>query len=178
MTPAVNFPLFHGTRGLGGGSWQGFDFCQRVRSLVAPSSRFSVTRGRPLAPSPLITAPPSVGPAFGVCQWQRVSPKHVRHPLLQLAAPPGRGREPGAETAPPAKMPEPQPPQRRRASPRSPRRQRAGAGIGWEQDAGAAAEPAVAGAGPRVSSGAVDEDDANNHPHLAATCLHVGQSTR
>ena len=107
---------------------------------MAPSSRFSVKRGCSLAPSPLITAPASVGPTFGVCQRQRVSPRHIRHPLLQFVAPPGRGREPGAETAPPAKMPEPQPPQRPRASPRSPRRQRAGAAIGWEQDASTPAE--------------------------------------
>lgn len=72
--------------------------CLSVRSLVAPSSRFSVKNGLPLAPSPLITAPASVGLAFGVCQRQRVSPRHIRHPLLQFAAPPwqeqrARGRD-------------------------------------------------------------------------------------
>lgn len=61
-------------------------------------------------------------------------------PSAAAVAPPGRGREPGAETAPPAEMPEPQPPQRPRASPRSPWRQRAGAGIGWKQDASTPAE--------------------------------------
>lgn len=62
---------------------------------MAPSSRFSVKNGLPLAPSPLITAPTSVGLAFGVCQRQRVSPRHIRHPLLQFAAPPAGAKSQG-----------------------------------------------------------------------------------
>ena len=153
--------------------------CQSVRSLVVPSSRFSVKNGLPLAPLATNNCAHSVGPAFGVCQWQRVSPRHIRHPLLQFAAPPGRSKEPGAETAPPAKKPEPQPPpssrqppQRRRTSPRSLIRnlpepaEMAGGGRDWPGTGykRPSRAPAAAGVGPRVSSGAVDKDDAQRPP--------------
>ena len=95
-----------------------------------------------------------MGPAFGVCQRQRVSPRHIRNPLLQFAAPPGRSKEPGAETAPPAKKPEPQPPPAAASLPRDggppprslirnlpePAEMAGGAEIGWEQDISALEE--------------------------------------
>ena len=109
MTPAVNFPLFHGTRGLGGGSWQGFDLSECEEPGGPILEVFSQER----APTGALTTnncAHKCGPRlWGVSATEGLPQTHPA-PSAAVCGPPGRSKEPGAETAPPAKMPEPQPP--------------------------------------------------------------------
>ena len=148
----------------------------RVRNLVAPSSRFSVKRGCSLAPSPLITAPQVWAPPLG-CVSGRRSPPDTSGTLCCSCGPAGQGqRARGRDSSSSRDARAPASPETEGLPPEPV--ETAGGGRDWLETGckHPSRAPAMAGARPRVSLGAVDEDDANNHPRLAAACLHVGQS--
>lgn len=114
MTPAVNFPLFPWDEGVGRcGSWQGFDLSECEEPGGPTLEVFSQER----APAGALTTnncTHKCGSPLG-CVSDRGSPQTHPAPCCSLRHP-GRSKEPGAETAPLAKMPEPQPPPQRPAS--------------------------------------------------------------
>lgn len=153
--------------------------CQSVRSLVAPSSRFSVKNGLPLAPLTSNNCAHKCGPrlwgvsaAEGLPQTHPAPSAAVCGPTRQEQRARGRDSSSSKEARTTASPSSRQPPQRRRSSPPESDQKptRAGGdggrgrdwlGTGYKRPRRA---PAAAGVGPRVSSGAVDKDDAQR-PH-------------
>ena len=128
--------------------------CQSVRSLVAPSSRFSVKNGLPLAPLASNNCAHKCGPrlwgvsaAEGLPQTHPAPSAAVCGPTRQEQRARGRDSSSSKEARTTASPSSRQPPQRRRSSPRSlirnlpePADMAGGAEIGWEQDISALEE--------------------------------------